>query len=214
MLLVYNIFLEILTDLFCSVEHEPELGRYDLRIKNATYDRDNGNFECRKVESGSGRKLHSSTVDLVVLLAPSPPILSPVNPTVTEGKTFTLSCASIGGSPPPEILWYRIDGGSSTGEDGGDNEGNGGEQRRGGGGRQHSQQQVRDQVTYRPGGNRSEATTSVLSIVPRKEDDGSEYRCTVWNRAIAENELMEASTTIDVNCKRHGDGSNWSLYSA
>jgi hypothetical protein len=42
---------------------------------------------------------------------------------------------------------------------------------------------------------------SVLSIMPRKEDDGSEYRCTVWNRAIEESELMEASTTIDVNCK-------------
>ena len=25
-----------------TVEHQPELGTYDLRIKNATYDRDNG----------------------------------------------------------------------------------------------------------------------------------------------------------------------------
>ncbi len=169
-----------------SVEHEPELGRYDLRIKNATYERDNGNFECRKVQSGTGKKLHSSTVDLVVLLPPSPPILSPVSPTLTEGKAFNLSCASIGGSPPPEILWYRLDAADS---------GNADEDQRGG------QQQVRDSVTYLPGRSRNEPTMSVLSIMPRKEDDGSEYRCTVWNRAIEESELMEASTTIDVNCK-------------
>ena len=137
------------------------------------------------MQSGTGKKLHSSTVDLVVLLPPSPPILSPVSPTLTEGKAFNLSCASIGGSPPPEILWYRLDAADSGAD----------EDQRGG------QQQVRDSVTYLPGRSRNEPTMSVLSIMPRKEDDGSEYRCTVWNRAIEESELMEASTTIDVNCK-------------
>ena len=143
------------------------------------------------MESGSGRKLHSSTIDLVVLLAPSPPILSPVGPTVTEGKAFNLSCASIGGSPPPEITWYRIDA-SNIGADNNDEDS---------GNRRGQQQQVREGVTYLPGRNRQEPTTSVLTVTPRKEDDGSEYRCTVWNRAIAESELMEASTSIDVNCK-------------
>ena len=177
------------------MEHEPELGRYDLHIKNATYDRDNGAFACRKVVSGSGIKLHESAIDLVVLLPPSPPTLSPINPTVTEGKTFNLSCASIGGSPPPEILWYRIDGANGVAENGEDDVNEENTSRR------QQQQQVREGVTFLPGRNRQEPTVSVLSVVPRKEDDGSEYRCTVWNRAIAESELMEASTTIEVNCK-------------
>ena len=44
-----------------TVEHQPELGRYDLKIKNATYDRDNGNFECRKVEFGTSFTANSSS---------------------------------------------------------------------------------------------------------------------------------------------------------
>ena len=153
------------------MDHQPQLGRYDLRIKNATYDRDNGNFECRKVESGTGNKLHSSTLQLVVLLPPSAPTLTPVQPTVTEGKEFNLTCSSVGGSPPPEILWYK-EGVEDTME-----------------------------ALYLPGRSRSEATSAVLTIVPKKEDDNSSYRCTVWNRAIPETRIMEASTSIDVNCK-------------
>ena len=87
------------------MQHEPALGRYDLRIRNASYERDNGDFECRKVEFGTGTKLHSSMIQLVVLLPPSQPILTPTLPTVTEGRAFNLSCSSLGGSPPPEILW-------------------------------------------------------------------------------------------------------------
>jgi echinoid protein len=127
------------------VEHEPELGRYDLRIKSATYERDNGNFECRKVESGTGRKLHSSTIELVVLLPPSPPVLSPLNPTLTEGKAFKLTCESVGGSPPPEILWYRLDGAESVGDD--DEEG-----------RRRQPLAVKEEVSYVPGRNRKEPT--------------------------------------------------------
>ena len=152
-----------------SVDHQPELGRYDLRIKNATYERDNGNFECRKVESGTGNKLHSLSVELVVLLPPGPPRLAPAGQTVTEGKAVNLSCSSLGGSPPPAITWTRD---SKTLE-----------------------------ALYIPGTSRTEASTAVLTLVPRKEDDASSYRCTVWNRAIPETSIMEASTTINVNCK-------------
>ena len=153
------------------VDYQPQLGRYDLRIKNATYERDNGNFECRKVEFGTGNKLHSSTVQLVVLLPPSPPVLAPVQPTVTEGKEFNLTCSSVGGSPPPEIIWYKD-------------------------GKEQSLEAL-----YIPGRNRSEATSSILSEVPKKDDDGSSYKCTVWNRAIDRTGLMEASTNINVNCE-------------
>ena len=88
-----------------TVEHQPELGRYNLKI--ATYDRDNGNFECRKVEFMTGNKLHSSLIILVVLLPPSQPTVAPTKPTVTEGKDLNITCSSIGGSPPPEVLWFK-----------------------------------------------------------------------------------------------------------
>ena len=153
------------------MDYQPGQGRYDLRIRNATYDRDNGNFECRKVESGSGNKLHSSIIQLVVLLPPSPPSLSPVNPTVTEGKEFNLTCSSVGGSPPPQISWYK-DGAAEPLE-----------------------------ALYIPGLSRSEPSRAVLPIVPKKEDDSSSYKCTVWNRAIPATRIMEASTSINVNCK-------------
>merc|ERR1719422_1162642 len=152
-----------------TVDYQPGQGRYDLRIRNATYDRDNGNFECRKVESGSGNKLHSSIIQLVVLLPPSPPSLSPVNPTVTEGKEFNLTCSSVGGSPPPQISWYK-DGAAEPLE-----------------------------ALYIPGLSRSEPSRAVLPIVPKKEDDSSSYKCTVWNRAIPATRIMEASTSINVN---------------
>jgi len=30
-----------------------------------------------------------------------------VKSTVTGGKDFNITCSSIGGSPPPEILWFK-----------------------------------------------------------------------------------------------------------
>lgn len=122
-----------------TVEHEPSLGRYDLRIRNASYERDNGDFECRMVEFGTGTKLHSSMIQLVVLLPPSQPTVSPTLPTVTEGKAFNLSCSSLGGSPPPKILWYK-DGGELV-----------------------------EGSTFLPGRTRTEPSSAVLSVVPRKE---------------------------------------------
>ena len=46
---------------------------------------------------------------------------------------------------------------------------------------------------------------SVLSIVPSKENDGSTYRCTVWNRALGQSRKFEASTDIFVNCEFKDD---------
>ena len=36
----------ILIPAVCRVERYPSLGQYDLKILNATYDRDNGQFAC------------------------------------------------------------------------------------------------------------------------------------------------------------------------
>ncbi len=91
------------------MDHRPSEGVYDLTISSASYDRDNGHFECRLVEGGTGRDLHSLDLDLTVLLAPSPPRVGPAGSgralVATEGRRANLTCSSVGGSPPPEILW-------------------------------------------------------------------------------------------------------------
>ena len=51
------------------------------------------------------------------------------------------------------------------------------------------------------GGSRSVATLSTLTIQPQKEDDGAEYRCVAWNRAMDANDKKEATVSLTVNCK-------------
>ena len=157
--------------IYYRVEHFPDQGRYDLIISKATYDRDNGQFECRMKEGGSGDVLHSKSVELTVLLQPSEPKISPSDATATEGRPLNLTCASIGGSPPPQIYWYR-DGDSKKLE-----------------------------ANLIPGKNKDEPTRSILTIIPTKEQDSSLYRCTVWNRALGNHQKLEADTKIFVNCK-------------
>uniref|UniRef100_A0A1B6H4Y3 Uncharacterized protein n=3 Tax=Proconiini TaxID=565685 RepID=A0A1B6H4Y3_9HEMI len=90
------------------VDLRPDQGRYDLLISNASFDRDNGQFECRLKVVGSGKDLHSQSFTVTVLTAPSAPSVSPgLNPTATEDKPFQLSCSSSGGSPDPTVRWYR-----------------------------------------------------------------------------------------------------------
>ena len=154
-----------------SVNYAPEDGTYDLVIKGTSYERDNGNFECRKIESGSGTRLHTSTVELVVLLPPGAPNLSPANPVLTESRPFNVSCSSTGGSPPPVITWFK------NNEPGDFN------------------------VVFEASRTRDQPSISTLVVSPSKEDDGSEFKCSVWNRAIAKEQTMEESTRIFVNCK-------------
>lgn len=82
-------------------------GTYDLTIKNVSYERDNGRFECRVKVSGSGRDLHDEYITLTVLRAPGPPSISPISATATEGHPMKLHCNTNGGSPEPEVKWYR-----------------------------------------------------------------------------------------------------------
>ncbi len=95
-------FIHIYTSLY-RVERFPSLGRYDLRIQNTTYDRDNGNFRCMVKSSGSGTLLHTKKISLTVLLKPSPPRVLPAAPAATEGRPVNLTCSSTGGSPPPQV---------------------------------------------------------------------------------------------------------------
>lgn len=54
------------------------------------------------------------------------------------------------------------------------------------------------QAQLQKGGSRDRPTTSVLSINPRMEDDNATYRCAVWNRAIREEQRMDATVTLRV----------------
>ena len=69
------------------VERFPSHGQYDLKIKNTTYNRDNGNFNCMVKEAGTGKTLHTKSIGLTVLLKPSPPRIFPVAPVAIEGLT-------------------------------------------------------------------------------------------------------------------------------
>ena len=70
-------------------------------------------------------------------------------PTVTEGKAFNLSCSSIGGSPPPEILWYK-DGATK----------------------------VEEGTVFKAGRTRTEPSSALLTVVPKKEVSNiSQFSC-------------------------------------
>ena len=147
-----------------------------MSIARATYDRDNGDFECRMKEGGTGNEFYSKSVKLTVLLQPSPPTILTLDPTLTEGKTFNLTCQSTGGSPAPQIKWFLGD------------------------------KEVVEGSQLLEGATKDEPTRSVLSINPKKEDDGNLYKCTVWNRALGENaNQLQTSTKIYVNCKSIAD---------
>eukprot|EP00096_Caligus_rogercresseyi_P007210 TRINITY_DN2500_c0_g1_i2.p1 TRINITY_DN2500_c0_g1~~TRINITY_DN2500_c0_g1_i2.p1 ORF type:complete len:1139 (+),score=219.87 TRINITY_DN2500_c0_g1_i2:255-3671(+) len=144
-------------------------GTYNLRIINATYDRDNGDFECRMKKGGSGKTLHSKSVKLTVLLEPSQPKITLESNSVTEDQPTNLTCSSIGGSPPPTMKWFRKGDTNPL------------------------------QALSIPGDNKDLPTKSILTIKPTKEDDDSSYKCTIWNRALKENEKLHTSTKIHVN---------------
>lgn len=96
------------TRLVYRLNYHPEKGVYDLLISNASYDRDNGKFECKVKAGGSGDNLHSQSYTLTVLTAPQLPLVMPgTHVTITEGKTQDLTCSSIGGSPDPMVRWYK-----------------------------------------------------------------------------------------------------------
>ncbi|KAF7987144.1 hypothetical protein HCN44_001334, partial [Aphidius gifuensis] len=82
-------------------------GRYDLEIRDVSYERNNGKYECRVKVSGSGVNLYHKNVTLTVLRPPGVPTITPSSPSATEGKRMELQCNTYGGSPEPEIKWYR-----------------------------------------------------------------------------------------------------------
>lgn len=86
-------------------------GRYDLQIKNVSYERDNGRYECRVKRGGTGVDLYHKYITLTVLRPPGPPMISPTSTPAIEGQRLELQCNTYGGSPEPEVKWYR---GNST----------------------------------------------------------------------------------------------------
>ena len=50
-----------------SVEHNTNEGKYDLLIKRAQYNRDNGQFECKIKEAGNGAEVISLSFVVTIL---------------------------------------------------------------------------------------------------------------------------------------------------
>ncbi|XP_030383652.1 Down syndrome cell adhesion molecule homolog [Scaptodrosophila lebanonensis] len=152
------------------LDFRPARGIYDLQIKNTSYNRDNGRFECRIKAKGTGADVHQEFYNLTVLTAPHPPMVSPGNIAIaTEERPLELTCGSIGGSPDPMITWYRE--GSN----------------------------VPLQSYALKGGSKNHYTNATLQIVPRRADDGVKYKCVVWNRAMPEGHSLETTVALNVN---------------
>ena len=134
-------------------------------------DRDNGKLECRIKEDGMGVELYTVMVGVTVLLPPGPAAITKSSVEAVEGQPYQLRCSSRGGSPSPDITWTRG----------------------------LSDLPLPANVTK--SSDKDAETTSVLEIIPRKEDDGVEYRCDVSNRAITSPMSSGSSINISVNCK-------------
>ena len=80
------------------------MGEYDLIIPFTSYARDNGQFECKMKEAGSGQILHSVVISVTILIIPGTPVITPRSPAVTEGENLLLNCSTLGGSPDPDIM--------------------------------------------------------------------------------------------------------------
>ncbi|XP_053960581.1 neural cell adhesion molecule 1 [Anastrepha ludens] len=152
------------------MDFRPGRGIYDLQIKNTSYNRDNGRFECRIKAKGTGADVHQEFYNLTVLTPPHPPMITPGNIAIaTEDKPLELTCSSVGGSPDPMITWYRE---GST---------------------------VPLQSYILKGGSKNHYTNATLQILPRRADDGAKYKCVVWNRAMTEGHTLETTVTLNVN---------------
>uniref|UniRef100_A0A1A9UGT2 Ig-like domain-containing protein n=1 Tax=Glossina austeni TaxID=7395 RepID=A0A1A9UGT2_GLOAU len=151
-----------------QLDFRPSRGIYDLQIKNTSYNRDNGRFECRIKAKGTGADVHQEFYNLTVLTPPHPPIISPGNIAIaTEDKPLEMTCSSIGGSPDPIITWYRE---GST---------------------------VPLQSYILKGGSKNHYTNATLQILPRRIDDGAKYKCVVWNRAMTEGQNLETMVALN-----------------
>lgn len=155
------------------MDHRPREGRYDLHLSHANYDRDNGKFECRIKEDGTGVELYTQTVGVTVLLPPGPATITKSSVEAVEGQPYSLQCSSRGGSPAPDIVWTR---GNSD---------------------------IPLVANVTKAQDKDAETIGVLEIIPRKEDDGAVYRCGVSNRAMTGGvrNNLGAEMEISVNCE-------------
>lgn len=157
------------------MDFRPNDGTYDLLIKNASFSRDNGRFECRIKAVGTGADVHQEYYNITVLKLPEPPIIEAgLDAVATEGKKHVLSCSSLGGSPTPTITWYR----------------------------EADTVPLQAHVTTVVSSSGAMQTRSTLTLTPTRDDDVAQFRCMVWNRAMDGTDVKrETSATLSVNCK-------------
>lgn len=159
------------------VDFNTQLGQYDLHISGATYSRDNGQYACTVRQVNSGELLHTQPVNLTVLQRPQPPLINPLpDRQLQEGGVLQLRCSSTGGSPSPQVLWYR--------------------QREAAGGQDELLEQYQQ---LEAAADRSQPTVATLKLVLDKRDDGARLYCAVWNRAMEKTEKLTTNIKLDVN---------------
>ena len=209
------------TNPFFRVDHQPREGRYDLHLSHANYDRDNGRFECRIKEDGTGVELYTLTVAVTVLLPPGPATItksrytrrhyhksySTLRSILSESCYYgfqtlrnctcclvspTIYCTPCCSVEAVEGQPYSLTCSSRGGSPAPDLTWT----------RGLSEVPLRANTTR--AADRDAATVSVLEITPSKEDDGVEFRCGVSSRATAattQAHSLGASINISVNCE-------------
>ncbi|XP_054627182.1 cell surface A33 antigen-like [Dunckerocampus dactyliophorus] len=89
-----------------SVDINVASGKADLRLSSIRLE-DNKEFECRVNIPGDDEGKPAATTQLVVLVAPSPPICA-IQGKAEYGQNINLTCASEEGSPPPTYEWTSL----------------------------------------------------------------------------------------------------------
>ncbi|KAJ2949823.1 hypothetical protein O0L34_g11139 [Tuta absoluta] len=152
------------------ITYAPNDGRFDLLITNVSYERDNGKFECRVRQGGTGRLFHTQAHRLVVLTQPGPPTVTPGHQvSAQEEREVKLTCSTSGGSPEPTIQWFREGSGTPL------------------------------QAVVVHGKTREIPSVATLTFTPTKEDDGASFRCVVFNRAMPPGSQLDALVDLSVN---------------
>ncbi|XP_022658209.1 protein turtle homolog A-like isoform X3 [Varroa destructor] len=80
---------------------------YKLEIDDTRYERDDGVFRCEAREKGTGKIMYAKEHRVTILMAPGEPKIRPSPLLTEEGKTYNLTCSSVGGSPDPDIMWVK-----------------------------------------------------------------------------------------------------------
>lgn len=154
-----------------KLDYFPDQGKYDLTITKAQYEKDNGRELTCRVHYDPNSDLVSEvyTINYVITV-----LIPPGEPRITPATPLAREGI-------PFELTCSSQGGSPDPVI------------------QWYREGTAISSPTKNGGSRDHPTSNTLTIHPRIDDDGKKYRCTVWNRAIREEQKREATVKLHVH---------------